>query len=212
VRERKCTDVFCLLLFITFVVSLVGIAVYGIANGNVDKVLAPYDNQKHFCGHDGYENFPKLYITQRTGSAHDIFNSGLCVAKCPKKGEKVRYISASGENTYPEASPFDTVSVANYCLFELSSMTVEDKAYWTYKVQELLSNPTTAWIQDLYLSSRAIYASMAMAFVYCVLYIYLMSAFAEYIAWAIVGMIQVGFFLGSVITGVAALQYNSTMN
>mmetsp|Transcript_13183 Transcript_13183/g.22353 ORF Transcript_13183/g.22353 Transcript_13183/m.22353 type:complete len:92 (+) Transcript_13183:557-832(+) len=91
-------------------------------------------------------------------------------------------------------------------------MTVEDKAYWTYKVQELLSNPTTAWIQDLYLSSRAIYASMAMAFVYCVLYIYLMSAFAEYIAWAIVGMIQVGFFLGSVITGVAALQYNSTMN
>lgn len=48
------------------------------------------------------------------------------------------------------------------------------------------------YLNDLYLSSRAIYWSMATAFLLCVVYIYLMSVFAEYLAWGIVILTQIG--------------------
>jgi choline transporter-like protein 2/4/5 len=43
-----------------------------------------------------------------------------------------------------------------------------------------------AKLKDLYLSSRAIYTSMALSFVICILYIYIMSIFAEYLAWGLI--------------------------
>jgi hypothetical protein len=62
----------------------------------------------------------------------------------------------------------------------------------------LTSNPAGRQIQDLYLSSRAIYWSMALSFVYCLLFIYLMSYFAEFIAWGIVILVQIGLIGGAI--------------
>lgn len=62
----------------------------------------------------------------------------------------------------------------------------------------LNSNPAGQQLKDLYNASRAIYWSMAMSFVYCLLYIYLMSAFAEYIAWAMVAIVQLGLIAGGI--------------
>jgi hypothetical protein len=45
----------------------------------------------------------------------------------------------------------------------------------------------------MYLSSRAIYTSLGMAVVICLAYIYLMSAFAEVIAWICVALAEIGF-------------------
>jgi len=45
----------------------------------------------------------------------------------------------------------------------------------------------------MYLSSRAIYWSFGTGVLYCFIYIYLMSAFAETIAWICVAMAQLGF-------------------
>jgi len=39
------------------------------------------------------------------------------------------------------------------------------------------------YLVDIYYSSRAIYASIGMSVVYCIIYIYLMSEFAECLAW-----------------------------
>lgn len=64
------------------------------------------------------------------------------------------------------------------------------------------------YLEDLYLSSRAIYASFGLGLVWCIIFIYLMSAFAETIAWICVVLIQltlaggsaVGFFAFTQIT------------
>jgi len=45
---------------------------------------------------------------------------------------------------------------------------------------------------DMYLSSRAIYVSMAMSIIYSVIFIYLMSWFAEVIAWCCIVLVQIG--------------------
>jgi len=47
-------------------------------------------------------------------------------------------------------------------------------------------------MKDIYNASTAVFVSMALAFVWSVLYIYLMSIFAEYIAWGIIGLTQIG--------------------
>lgn len=44
----------------------------------------------------------------------------------------------------------------------------------------------------MYLSSRAMYASLVMGMIYCFIYIYLMSIFAEYLAWLCVFLVQIG--------------------
>jgi len=47
----------------------------------------------------------------------------------------------------------------------------------------------------MYLSSRAIYISFGMGVIYCFIFIYLMSMFAETIAWICVGTAQLAFIL-----------------
>jgi len=49
----------------------------------------------------------------------------------------------------------------------------------------------------MYLASTSIYLSCFMALVFCLIYIKVMSIFAETIAWAIVIFVQIGFFIGS---------------
>jgi uncharacterized membrane protein (DUF485 family) len=57
---------------------------------------------------------------------------------------------------------------------------------------------------DLYKSSRAIYISIATAIILCFGYIYLMSFFAEQIAWTIIGITQISLFVG---TGACIFEY-----
>jgi hypothetical protein len=45
-------------------------------------------------------------------------------------------------------------------------------------------------MRDLYLSSDAILISMGLSFVFCLAYIYIMSAFAETIAWCVIVLIE----------------------
>jgi len=51
-------------------------------------------------------------------------------------------------------------------------------------------------IMDMYKSSRAIYWSLAMSIVYSMAFIYLMSYFAETLAWICVFLVQVGLVFG----------------
>jgi hypothetical protein len=53
-------------------------------------------------------------------------------------------------------------------------------------------------VNDLYLSSSAITASIVMAPIYCFIFIFLMSAFAETIAWLCVALVQLGLLVGVV--------------
>jgi hypothetical protein len=62
-ENRGCTDICFLFVFLAFLGVMMGLFGYCISNGQIDKVLAPYDQNRHFCGYDGYEEYPYLYLT-----------------------------------------------------------------------------------------------------------------------------------------------------
>lgn len=62
------------------------------------------------------------------------------------------------------------------------------------------------FFKDVYLSSRAISWSCGISFFWCILFLYLMSYFAECISWVIVGLVQIGLFAAS---GFSMFQYNN---
>ena len=87
--DRKPTDILMLILFIAFIGGMGYCTNYGYKHGNVQKLLAPLDGDKKFCGvTEGFEDYPHLYITN-LGSLDlaGIFDSGICVKTSPKKGD-----------------------------------------------------------------------------------------------------------------------------
>jgi hypothetical protein len=194
VRERKVTDFFCLVLFLAFFGAMGACTMYGFKKGDVEKYVAPLDRNNHFCGIDaGFEDYPKLFLTNLIGSPKEIFASGVCVKTCPKSDKDTISCEPTSTSFCSGSSVYDTNTVLGYCMPNME--TLKEAAQWTLALNEMMnSNPAGRQIQDLYLSSRAIYWSMGMSFVYCLLFIYLMSLFAEYIAWAIVVLIQIGLF------------------
>ena len=113
---------------------------------------------------------------------HDLakpFDSSYCAKECNKCSHSVAKfcvpITGKGECT----STKDTIDA-----FESA-----------FKAM-LESNAAGKQVMDLYKSSRAIYICIATAIIFCFAYIYLMSFFAEQIAWTIVGITQISLFVG----------------
>jgi len=50
IRDRKITDLLCLLIFFAFIIAM-GVATgYALKHGRVEKLMAPLDGDDHFCG------------------------------------------------------------------------------------------------------------------------------------------------------------------
>jgi len=97
--DRPCTDILMLILFIAMIASMGYFTAMGAKHGNVGKLMAPLDGNKHFCGYsEGFEGHKKLYLTSlKTTSITEIFNSGVCVSKCPTKGEQIDCVPTEGK-------------------------------------------------------------------------------------------------------------------
>lgn len=95
-RDRGFTDILFLIIWLAFLGSMGYLTNYGFQNGHVNKLLAPLDGDKSFCGWKNatraesaggpydYSDFPKLLITDYSAlSLEAIFDSGVCVKECP---------------------------------------------------------------------------------------------------------------------------------
>jgi F0F1-type ATP synthase assembly protein I len=212
VEDRKCTDLLCLAVFLGFLGTMMGCTIWGLKNGDFTKLISPFDGQGAICGYDkNVLDYPNLYLTDLLGSTKEIFASGVCVKTCPTKASRAIVCNSDDEiicnSNSVKAAIYASHEVVGYCIPDLKDLKEQDpnmfKA-WNIAFKELTNNPAGRKMQDLYLSSNAIYTSIVMSFVYCILFIYLMSAFAETIAWACIVLTQVGLFAGS---GVCIQQY-----
>ena len=209
VKERRVTDFLCLILFLVFLGAMMACTLYGFKKGDVARYVSPLDRDGKFCGSDKeFQSYPKLYLTSLFGSPSQIFNSGVCVKSCPDSKTATIDCGANSVDkaycaqTSVSSKIYKTRSVMGYCMPVMSDLKddrPDDYKKWQIALNEFMtSNPAGRQVQDMYLSSRAIYGSMAMSFVYCLVFIYLMSWFAEYIAWAMVCLTQVGLIGASV--------------
>lgn len=164
---------------------------------------APLDAKDNFCGYTkGYEAYPYMYFKNLLGSPREILGSGVCVKECPAGAGAPLACAAADAKACGEIKDSHKSYAAGYfCVPSIASLkATHSPSYeaWSAMLKDMLTeNPTGRKIYDLYLSSRAIYWSMAMAIVYCIGYIYLMSIFAEYIAWTMIGLTQVGLVAGT---------------
>lgn len=105
-QNRSCTDFFCLIVFLVFLGAMGAVTMYSVSQGNVDKMVAPIDMNKNFCGVAGgaREGYQKLYFTDLSvTSAKDILNSGICLKACPTQGKA---IDTSEANVHPDDKEF----------------------------------------------------------------------------------------------------------
>lgn len=66
IKNRGCTDVLCLLLFIAFVAGWIVVGVYAFANGNPLKLVYPSDSQGNICGSSSLVDRPHLLFFDLT--------------------------------------------------------------------------------------------------------------------------------------------------
>jgi len=182
---------------------MVGVGVHGLLNGDIGKYTAPLDANAKFCGYaKGLEAYPYMYFKDLLGSPSEILGSGVCVKACPATaGAALSCATADAAACAKIKDAHKSYAAGHFCVPSLASLrATKSPAYETWRAmltEVLTKNPTGRKVYDLYLSSRAIYISIGMAVVYCLGYIYLMSLFAECIAWAMIALTQVGLIVGA---------------
>ncbi|EDX14807.1 choline transporter-like 2 [Drosophila simulans] len=91
-RDRSCTDVPCLLLFVLFLGGWAFIAQYAIKNGDLNKLLVPTDSFNRKCGMDsGVLNKENLFFFDLNRCIDPIVpitgcdTPQVCVETCPRE-------------------------------------------------------------------------------------------------------------------------------
>jgi hypothetical protein len=179
----------------------------GFHEGDVKKLLAPLDGDHKFCGirlvnnetgeeEYDYSEYGKLYITDfETVNVNSIFGSAVCVKECPATvDDEVDCKLIEGkEDCTAKPEKYATKDIVNICMPTDPPESIKEG--FKMLKQIIQNQPGFSYINDLYLSSTSCYISIGMSVFYCLVFIYLMSAFAEPIAWFCVLLLQL-FLLG----------------
>jgi hypothetical protein len=103
VYDRSCTDIICCLVFVIFVVGMVGVSGYAISNGDPLKILTAFDSDGNKCGAnnqaasgDGiglgerdFTEYPYKFYTDLDNALFGIgdkavYTLSVCVKTCPE--------------------------------------------------------------------------------------------------------------------------------
>lgn len=61
--NRGCTDILCCLIFVAFIVVLVGVGGFGLTNGDPYKLITTWDFDENGCGYSvETKDYPYLYF------------------------------------------------------------------------------------------------------------------------------------------------------
>lgn len=185
---------------------MLGLAFYGLINGNVMKLIGPVDGSHNICGADtGFTDYKHLYISNLEGGMSDfsdIFKSGICVKECPKKDGKP--IDCKTTTAVPDCNSasikekeYETLDVAGYCIPK--SVDTLPEAYrsgWDNVEQKFKESQAGKMINDIKIAKTGVFICLGLGFVYSILYIYALSRFANCLAKFSVLVIELGFIGG----------------
>lgn len=128
----------------------------------------------------------------------DVFwEHSVCVKSCPtdKTGLKLECAPNAKDLCDKVKQPHATRSFMDVCVPYPNSLSTAEKKNWDMIVQGLRKNTIFNYFVYLISSWKAIVFSMVGSLVLSLLYIFFMSLFAEYVAWGLVFLIQVGLFI-----------------
>lgn len=67
--NRKCTNIFCTILFLLNFLGMLAVFYYGVAYGNLNRVLCGNDGVGQLCGVGEMADYPKVYFSNYTVAA-----------------------------------------------------------------------------------------------------------------------------------------------
>mmetsp|Transcript_23549 Transcript_23549/g.51009 ORF Transcript_23549/g.51009 Transcript_23549/m.51009 type:complete len:660 (-) Transcript_23549:216-2195(-) len=113
--RRSCTDVLCTLLLWTMWISMTGLGIYAMQNGDYRLILYPLDYAGNVCGTDkgsiDMTEFPYLYYV-------NDYSGGVCVKTCPKLEELADpYTLVTYNGLFQVDGAYitnDTIAIADY--------------------------------------------------------------------------------------------------
>ena len=120
------------MIFGVFLVAMITVTSLGFKYGDVDKFLAPIDQNYLICGHANANNTDKsvvdykyLYLTNL--AEKEIFTTGWCVEECPKDANAPVNFAPIAGKPLPDVAGgiYGTVKVFNYCMPVPTKLTVE---------------------------------------------------------------------------------------
>jgi hypothetical protein len=148
-----------------------------------------------------FKNHKYLYFTDfRIENVKNLFKSGICVDECPKstkatlKCQDTKGVKDCAKSVYV----YESFALGRYCIPNVKTLRPETKKNWEAAYQTFLNSSAGNYVNDLYLASTAIFASLGMSVIYCFIFMFIMSMFAECISWFIVIIVQLGLIAGAV--------------
>jgi len=133
-KDRKCTDICCCMIFVAFLGTIGFMGVYGYLNGEVSKLIAPVDANGRICGFSaGVEKYPALYVAdiawalKYPTSVDQIFKFSTCVETCPATATSTvncvntininkNSLTAVCPPTSPDYKVYSTKNYFDYCI------------------------------------------------------------------------------------------------
>ena len=82
IRNRRCTDVFCLFIFVAFWIFIGYLSVFAYSKGKFSNIAKPIDSDQMPCGEGNRKDYPILYLTDPTSVK--FYQNTVCVKKCPE--------------------------------------------------------------------------------------------------------------------------------
>ncbi|RWS10489.1 choline transporter-like protein 5 [Dinothrombium tinctorium] len=109
VSRRSCTDVYCLIIFICFILGWIVVAGFAIRYGNPEQILLPSDSYGRICGRHELKDRPYLFFFNilkctKVQSLHKGCETPqVCVEKCPDYTESfAEYRNEAKFNSEPQ--------------------------------------------------------------------------------------------------------------
>ena len=89
-KNRSCTDILCLLLFLVFIVGWVVVGVLGFMSGDPEQLVYPSNSRGDICGRGDFSDKPSLFFHDpvKCVSVTAVFGCStpqVCVQECPQK-------------------------------------------------------------------------------------------------------------------------------
>ena len=116
----------------------------------------------------------------------------MCVDKCPtgiattgspKLGAATGCTNTESVPDCKNANAHNTYQVLKYCLPDVTEMNEETAKKWNNAWNLFLDTASGSNVQDVITASKSVWISCLMAPIYAFIFIAIMSAIAEYIAW-----------------------------
>ena len=106
---RKVTDKCCLVLFVLYLLAMIGTGIYAYVNSDPRGINKVYDSSGNICGEGKAADYPLLYMQ----TFSEPYKS-VCVKECPQFDYNQIKYNATGVSTYPDGTEIPELYIRDF--------------------------------------------------------------------------------------------------